>query len=145
MKDMSRKRKQIGSLYRRIRTLLETILGRSPIFAASLYEQKVKCGKVQCKCAKGSYRHRMWCVSFMEGGKSRTRVVPIGERVAVEKMTKDYRRFRQARRQMRNLFEEILAAVDKVGGVRAADGRKRYGRLVAKRGSSSSRRKKGGD
>jgi len=129
--DVSRRRLQVRSLHRRIGTLLERFLARSPLFAGSLYEQKVQCGKPRCKCATGRYRHRMWCVSFVQDGRSRTRVVPASTRVEVKRMTEQYRRLREDRRQMRTLFDDLLAACDALAEARADQGRQRYARLVA--------------
>jgi hypothetical protein len=130
--DISRKRQRVDAIHRKIGALLAALLRRSPVFAASLYEQKVQCGKPSCKCARSDYRHRMWCVSFLEDGKSRTRVVSPPAREGVEKMTRDYRRFRQARRQIKKLCQELVAAIDAVGNARSRGGKKEYDRLAGK-------------
>ena len=142
--DVSRARRRIRVLHERIGSLLGSVLARSPVFAASLYEHRSQCGRPLCKCAKGPYRHRLWCVSFVEEGRSRTRVVPKAIRPEVEKLTGDYRRFRQARRELGELVEELLAKVDAVGKARCEEGTKRYVRLVARAKEGSARTKTGG-
>ena len=143
--DVSRARREVNRLYGQIGTLAESFLGHGPLFAASLYEHKSLCGNPQCKCARGPYRHRQWCVSFVdEEGRSRTRVVPKGARGAVGKLTADYRRFRQARREVQQLFGKLLEAVDVLGRARCEEGTKRYVRFVARAKEASSRAKKGG-
>ena len=97
--DVSRARQRIGSLYEKLARALDTARGRSAILAASLYEHKVRCGKPQCKCAKGSYRHVMWCISFVQDGKSCTRVVPESARADVERMVRRYRGFLVVRKR----------------------------------------------
>lgn len=145
--EVSRARRDVNRLYDQIGTLLETFLGHGPLFAASLYEHKSQCGNPQCKCARGPYRHRQWCVSFLdEQRRSRTRVVPRGVRDAVGKLTGEYRRVRRARRELGRLFGELVEAVDALGRARCEAGMKRYARLVAQaRGEgASSRSRKGG-
>ena len=45
-------------------------LDRRPLFAASLYEHKIKYDKPQCKCADvASHRHPMWRLSFSDQGR----------------------------------------------------------------------------
>ena len=79
---------------------LEIVLARDALFAASLYAHNIKCGKPQCKCAKGSYRHHLWCVSLHEQGHSRTRVVSAAQYADVERLTGAHAGFRQARREI---------------------------------------------
>ena len=140
--DPSRAKQRVRSLYRQIESRLNVVLGRCPLFAASVYEQKAQCGKPQCKCAKSAYRHRLWCVSFTDQGKSRTRVVGPEIRPQVETLTRDYRRFRQARRDLVKLFEQLLAEADKVGRARRQAGYKRYTRLAAKAPAAGAKKRK---
>lgn len=147
--DPSRARRRSRELYELLGARLEVLLGRGALFAASLYEHRTVCGNPNCKCARGPYRHRQWCLSFLEEGRSRTRVVPKTIRADVERLTRDYRRFRRARRELAALFAELIDHVDAVGQARCELGRRRYARLVEKakaRGASSrsARGEKGG-
>lgn len=144
--DPSRRRQETRTLYEKLGELLPLLLGRSPLFPGSLYEQKSRCGKPQCKCAQGTYRHRLWCLSFVEEGQSRTRTVPAGVRPAVATLTADYRRVRQARRRAAELFQALLAHTDALVEARCREGRQAYARLVAEgRGQGAQGgRKKGG-
>jgi len=128
----SRLRQKIRALYEQIAPHIETVLARDPLFAASLYEHNIKCGKPQCKCAKGSYRHHLWCVSFNEQGRSRTRVVSETQYADVERLTGAYARFRQARREIQQACQALLTAVDALGRARCEQGQKRYTRVAAK-------------
>jgi len=124
---------------------VETALDRAPQFAASLYEHKIKCGKPQCKCAKSKpYRHPMWCVSFLDQGRSKTRVVPPAQRAGVEDLTRAYRRSRDARRQIQHAAQELLDAVDALGQAQCLQGYKRYTRLAAKSRGAGPHKGKGG-
>jgi len=140
--DASRLRQRIRILYEQLWAQIEPTLARAPLLAAYLYEHRVQCGKPQCRCAEGRYRHRMWCVSYQESGRSRTRVVSEGERAEVEARTQGYARFRQARREIEGTYRELRKAVDALGRIRCQEGRRRYARRArevrAPRGSPSS-------
>ena len=56
--DASRDRQRTHRLYARIARLLDDLLDRRPLLAASLYEQASRCGKPSCKCARSEYRKR---------------------------------------------------------------------------------------
>jgi len=129
--DPSRRRQEARALYEELGELLPTLLDRSPLFPGSLYEQKSRCGKPRCKCAQGPYRHRLWCLSFVEDGGSRTRTVPAAIRPAVAGLAAEYRRVRQARRRAAELFEALLAHADALAKARCRQGRRAYARLAA--------------
>jgi hypothetical protein len=128
----SRARREVRRLHDQIGALLETLVARSPLFAASLYEHTSQCGNPQCKCARTAYRHRQVCVSFVDAeGRSRTRTVPRALRGAVGELTAEYARVRRARREVQRLFERLLAAADALGRARCEAGAARYARLAA--------------
>jgi len=140
--DPSRLRQKIRTLCPQIDAQIQIALDHSPLFAASLYEHKIKCG--QCKCATTpSYRHHMWCVSFADQGRSRTRVVPQSDRPAVQDLTQAYRRFRQARRKIKDLSQQLFQAMDALGEARCEHGHKRYTRLASRSERSRRRPEKG--
>lgn len=115
--------------YARIGEKLNAAVEDTPLFSAYLYEHKVQCGRPTCKCANTSFRHPMWCVSFTENGRSRTRVVPIEQLSEVRDMTDAYRRFRQARSEIQKLCGELMAALDAFGERHCQEGKARYDRL----------------
>jgi len=124
--------------------LAETVLDRSPLFPGSLYEQKTQCGKPACKCARGPYRHRQWCLSFLEEGRSRTRVVPVALRPAVAELAARYREVRQVRRRLAGLLADLLRKADALVEARCREGRRRYARLAAGAPGRAARPRKGG-
>lgn len=131
--DASRTRLEIRRLVEEVRSLSEAFLARSPLFPGSLYEQKSRCGKPACKCARGRYRHRQWCLSFLEEGGSRTRVVPPALRPAVAELTARYREVRRARRRLVQVAADLLARADALVAGRCREGRRRYAHLVQER------------
>lgn len=130
--DVSRRRQRAKSLHAQIGKRLQVMLSRPVLLAASPYKHRLKCGKAGCKCAEGDYRHEMDCISYMDGGKSRTRVIPEGMKADVEKMADAYKRFKEARREMKELFEELLAEVDGIGEVQSSRGMERFEKLCEK-------------
>jgi len=126
----SRRRHRIRTLYGRLGKRMELLMGRSPLFAGSLYRHRTRCGKPGCKCAETDYRHESWCVSFTEADASRTRVIPKGYKAEVEKMTRQYHRVRRARREMREIYEELMAEADALGEQRCQAGGERFERLL---------------
>jgi len=142
--DASRTRLEVRRLIGELGTLAEALLGRSPLFPGSLYEQKSPCGKPACKCARGPYRHRQWCLSFLEEGRSRTRVVPAALRPAVAELAGRYREVRRARRRLAVLVADLLAKADALVAARCREGRRRYARRAAGARGRAARPKKGG-
>ena len=141
----SRLRQRIRALYQQLDQPIEVVLDRRPLFAASLYEHKIKCGKPQCKCAKSkAYRHHMWCLSFVDQGRSKTRVVPQADRAAVRDLTQAYAQARQARREIQQLTQRLLDAADALVQAQCQAGYKRYTRLAEKSPSAGAKKPKGG-
>ena len=142
--DASRTRQEVRRLVEEVGALAETVLDRAPLFPGSLYEQKSQCGKPACKCARGPYRHRQWCLSFLEEGRSRTRVVPPAVRPAVAGLTGRYREVRRARRRLAGLVADLLRKADALAEGRCREGRRRYARLAAGAPDRAARARKGG-
>ena len=142
--DASRTRQEVRRLVEEVGVLAEAVLDRSPLFPGSLYEQKSLCGKPACKCARGPDRHRQWCLSFLEEGRSRTRVVPPALRPAVAELASRYREVRRARRRLAGLLADLLRKADALAEVRCREGRRRYARLAAGAPDRAARPRKGG-
>jgi len=142
--DASRTRQEVRRLVEEVGVLAEAFLGRSPLFPGSLYEQKSRCGKPACRCARGPYRHRQWCVSFLEEGGSRTRAVPPALRPAVAELTARYREVRRVRRRLAGLLAALLRKADALAAGRCREGRRRYARLAAGAPGRAARARKGG-
>jgi len=144
--NLSRSRRKLLDLRERVAALTERALGRAPVFPGSVYQSKSRCGKPQCKCAGTDYRHQQWCVSYVEGGASRTRVVPPERRAEVQAMTGEYRQLRKAEREIRKALEDLLAEWGSIRDARCEAGRKRYEQLVSQqqKGPEVRPAKKGG-
>ena len=130
--DVSRRRQRAKSLHAQMGECLQLLLSRPALLAASPYKHRLKCGKAGGKCAEGDYRHEMDCISYVDDGNSRTRVIPKGTKADVVKMADAYKRFKDARRKMKELFEELLGEVDRIGEAQTCKGMERFERLCAK-------------
>lgn len=144
--SLSRSRQKLRNLSERIASLTGAVLDRSPVFPGSVYESKSRCGKPQCKCATTDYRHRQWCLSYLEDGASRTRAVPPAIRLEVQAMAEEYRRLRRTEREVRKALDDLLAEWVRLREARCEAGRKRYERLVRQqqKGPKAKPAKKGG-
>ena len=120
--SLSHDRQQVRRLYEEIGSLLPLLLDRTPLLAASLYLRRSRCGKRTCRCARGSYRHRLWCVSFLEDGRPRNRAVPSRDLPIVRERTESFRRFREARRQVERLCSALVRALKRLGQSRSKYG-----------------------
>ena len=142
--DPSRSRLRSRSAYEKMGKRLTVAIGRSTLLAASPYTHRIKCGKAGCKCGESEYRHEMDCISYQEEDKSRTRVIPKGKKTPVVKMTQAYKQYKKARREMKDLFEEMLSEMDKVAEHRCALGMKRFNKFCEDAKSMKSKAHKGG-
>ena len=78
------------------------------------------CGKEGCKCARGE-RHSCWQLTASVEGKSRTRNVPRRYVGKVEELTKNYRRFRQARARWVRLNREMVKGINEMEAARTIE------------------------
>ena len=141
--DVSRHRQRTKSLHAQMGQRLQVILSRQVLLAASPYKHRIRCGKAGCKCAGGDYRHEMDCISYVEDGKSRTRVIPQEAKADIMKMADAHKQFKKARHKMKDLFEELLAEVDRIGEAQSFKGMERFEQLCAKSKKAKARSKKG--
>ena len=86
----------------------------------------------------------MWCVSFVDHGRSKTRVVPEPDRDAVQDLTQAYRCFREARREIQQLTQQFLESADALAEAQCQQGYRRYTRIAARAQASSRRSSKKG-
>lgn len=132
--DLSRSRQRLRALCQGLDEAFEIFLARAPLFPGTVYDQKIRCGKPQCKCAHSDYRHQLRCVSYVEGGRSRTRSLPEPVRAEMEEMASQYRGFREAQRQMRERFDAILEELEAIRRERSRQGLEHYARMAARSG-----------
>jgi hypothetical protein len=71
-----------------------------------VYQSRRRCGKPSCRCARGEL-HEAWVLATKVDGKPTTRSLGGGRRGRVQRLTDNYRRFRQAQRAIRKLCREV--------------------------------------
>ncbi len=114
---LSRIRQSLLCLAQEIVELVPVLLEREPMVKGTVYEQRRKCGKVNCACATGQPHSTMILSRSQEG---RTRLVSIAEGRLVELrvMTKRYQRFRRARARLGQLYKKMISLIDKLEAAR---------------------------
>ena len=75
--------------------LMEEILERRDFLKGSLVRTRTRCGKPNCRCAKGE-RHEVWHLSYKEAGRTKRIYIPddlasevrkwIGNRKKIQKL-----------------------------------------------------------
>lgn len=83
---------QIARLEHRRERLLDELHHIPDLMRGKVYERERKCGRASCTCARGGPRHPGLQLTVNLRGRTRTRYVRQGERVAVEAKVAAYRR-----------------------------------------------------
>ena len=94
-----------------LQLLIEPFLDDSPVLAGSVYEIKRKCGKPNCRCARGEL-HRRMVLSTKVQGKTKLHQIPKGALVETRIKTERRRKLRRARAQINELHRKILDIID---------------------------------
>jgi hypothetical protein len=124
-KALSSLRAQMLDLTKHIQQLQETFLLREPLLPGSVYTLKRRCGKPNCRCARG-HLHQTEVLSYRGGPRPRN-VTPRPEQLKLFKQgTEAYRRFRQARAQLVKLQRQMLKLVDRIEAQRVLQGKKKF-------------------
>jgi len=119
---VSKTEAEIESLAKMAQQLSDMVDRGEMTLDGSLYQAEIHCGKEGCRCMRSAHRHRMWCLSYVRDGKSRTRTVPEAALAEVRRMCQAHRELRRARRDLLWLAREITRLLD------------RHGKAMAKRG-----------
>ena len=126
--DLSSLRSQLQAQPRQLQQSLEAFLGREPLLAGSLYTLRRRCGKANCRCAKGEL-HASTILSYRGHGRPRN-ITPLPEQLeTVRKLTDAYRHFRQARTQLLRLQRELLSLIDRIETARVKQGERELAKL----------------
>jgi hypothetical protein len=126
--DLGSRRRQLRDLHQQLAPLLETFLSREPLLPGSLYTLRRRCGKPSCHCAQGEL-HASTVLGYRGQGGPRN-LTPTPEQLpAVQELTDEYRRFRQARTQLLRLQRQILTLIDRIEALRVEQGERRFEKL----------------
>ena len=107
-----------STILRKIRTkekarykLVSELLELKEIVRGSFCTIHVKCGTRGCRCQNGQL-HPHQRMSWREKGRDLSRAVPKEDRAWVKRMTDQYRRFRQLRKEITKIEKEIKQLLD---------------------------------
>lgn len=117
MKKFSQLRQSLARLTNEIRQIVEPFFSDKPVIKGSVYELKTKCGKPECKCAKGQLHHRM-VLSASEKGKTKLRAIPRGFLVEVQSKVRCYQELRRVRVRLIELHKKMLQVMDEMEAIR---------------------------
>lgn len=128
--DLSSFRRQLLELQQQLPVLLESFLGREPLLPGSMYTLRRRCGKPTCHCARGEL-HASTVLSYRGQGRPQNITPPPEQVSAVQRLTDDYRQFRQARTQLLRLQRQVVDLIDGIEAVRVQEGERRFQKLRA--------------
>jgi hypothetical protein len=110
---LSKSRQDLFFLQKQTYKLFSTILNSNLLHKGVLYEMRRRCGKPNCKCAKTFYRHTSWYLSRSEAGRSKVYYIKDDELATLIKLTVEYKKFRQNRQRIVEIYKEIINLINK--------------------------------
>jgi hypothetical protein len=111
---MNRQDKKVRELGEKMQRILELVEQQGGLIAGSLYTARTKCGRETCKCMKSDYRHANRCLSFKDGGRSRTRTIPDELAEEIRERTEAYRQAKALRKAMAAVSAELLEDISRI-------------------------------
>jgi hypothetical protein len=79
----------------------------------SFYLLRRKCGKPNCRCARGQL-HATYVLTRSEQGQDRLYTVPKDQRARIRQQAAEYRRYQRARAVLTKRHMKLLALVDQM-------------------------------
>ena len=111
--DLPNLRQQLWRAYAALATTLRRLQRPEPMVQGSFYLLRRKCGKPNCRCARGQL-HPAYVLTRSEAGKDRLYPVPKEQRAEVRKRAAEYRRYQRARAVLVKRHLRLLALVDQI-------------------------------
>ena len=111
--SVSRLRQKLWRAYRALARTLRTLQRDAPMVQGSLYLLRRKCGKPNCRCARGQL-HATWVLSRSESGRSRLYAVRAEQRGPLRPRAREYRRWQLARAHLVKQTAQLLALIDEL-------------------------------
>lgn len=110
---LSRMRQSLLELAKEIEQIVHIFGERDVLIKGTVYEQRRKCGKPTCRCAKGEL-HRSMVLSRSDEGRTKLMVVPSGRLQDYQLLTERYQRFRRARARLGQIYKTMISLIDKL-------------------------------
>ena len=138
---LSSLRSQLKQAQQQLPGLLQECFARDSLLPGSLYTLRRKCGKPNCRCARGEL-HESTVLSYRGQGRPQNISPSLEQIESLRTMTDDYRRVRQARAKLVRWQRQLLALVDALEAARVQSGEAEFqkGRLPTVHKSRSPRR-----
>jgi hypothetical protein len=114
---LSRIRQSLTRLAQETVELVPVLMERQPMVKGTVYEQRRKCGKPNCACARGE-PHRTMILSRSQEGRTRLVSIPEGRLVDLQVLTGRYQRFRRARARLGQIYKKMLSWIDELEAAR---------------------------
>jgi hypothetical protein len=111
--DLPNLRQQLWRAYAALATTLRRLQRSEPMVQGSFYLLRRKCGKPNCRCARGQL-HPTYVLTRSEAGKDRLYPVPKEQRAEVRRRAAEYRRYQRARAVLVKRHLRLLALVDQI-------------------------------
>ena len=111
--DLPKLRQQLWRAYAALAPTLRRLQRSEPMVQGSFYLLRRKCGKPNCRCARGQL-HPAYVLTRSEAGKDRLYPVPKEQRAEVRKRAAEYRRYQRARAVLVKRHLHLLALVDQI-------------------------------
>jgi len=108
-----RLRQELWRTYQAMARTLRTLQLQAPMVQGSLYQLRRKCGKPNCRCARGEL-HACWVLTRSEAGKNRLYSVPAAQRGRLRPLTREYRRWQLARARLIRQSGTLVALMDQL-------------------------------
>lgn len=113
--NLPERRQELGRCLDELVEAVTSLDTRHAQLRASLYQQRIRCGRPTCHCADGS-GHPRWCLAFASGRGRHTRTVSRDELREITAPAERYRRYRQVRARIVVLCRKVLRLVDQIQG-----------------------------
>jgi len=108
MADISALRRQIFNLNKKRQDAINRVLNTKPYIAAQVYERYRKCGKPNCKCAKGELHGPfLWIYQKKKGRKVISTTVAEGKAAEAKGMAGRYTELLRLRQQIRESDQKM--------------------------------------
>ena len=107
----SKARQKLRHIQEQLPELLQPFFTRYPLLPAYVYATQRKCGNPRCRCARGEL-HPRHSICFQDQGQRRCYSLTPEQRTQLQPQTDNYRRFREARRQLRRTVQDAFELID---------------------------------
>ena len=116
--DASPLRQRLREAARQIERQIQVLMAPAPLVRGGVYRLRRQCGKPGCRCVRGEL-HESWVFLVREKGVQRMRAVPKGQAMRWRERAQQYRRYRLARRELRQQCREALRLAKLLAAARA--------------------------